>query len=306
MGPGGTKASAAKYVGNGLGVVSVNPYGCNAPATPLGTWNIDLNGLYSVSGIVMNAITIPTQGVSIQVRAAKTEADTSTWTGSNPICATVNLTTDSLGKMIKCSQTLLARYLTVIGTNLGGDGLPICSLDAIVTMPVPPNEAAPPSPGASGSSPYFPPLAPVGAPTGSAPGVSQKGSSGSGSGGSGGSSKNTSSGGSSSSSTTSSSSRSDQGEGQEYGQGGYTMDAGAMRPLNPAEVQAASSLSSAQGSPAAGSSPGRSPKISMSDGALWGICGAVILVMGVATAGITIWLIRKEKREFEAKTIPSC
>lgn len=51
---------------------------------------------------------------------------------------------------------------------------------------------------------------------------------------------------------------------------------------------------------------GRSPKISMSDGALWGICGAVILVMGVATAGITIWLIRKEKREFEAKTIPSC
>ena len=107
-----------------------------------------------------------------------------------------------------------------------------------------------------GSSPYFPPLAPVGAPTGSAPGVSQKGSSGSGSGGSGGSSKNTSSGGSSSSSTTSSSSRSDQGEGQEYGQGGYTMDAGAMRPLNPAEVQAASSLSSAQGSPAAGSSPG--------------------------------------------------
>ena len=34
------------------------------------------------------------------------------------------------------------------------------------------------------------------------------------------------------------------------------MDAGAMRPLNPAEVQAASSLSSAQGSPAAGSSPG--------------------------------------------------
>ncbi len=32
----------------------------------------------------------------------------------------MNLTTDSLGKMIKCSQTLLARYLTVIGTNLGG------------------------------------------------------------------------------------------------------------------------------------------------------------------------------------------
>ena len=43
-------------------MVSVNPYGCNAPATPLQTWNIDLNGLYSVSGIVMNAIAIPSQG----------------------------------------------------------------------------------------------------------------------------------------------------------------------------------------------------------------------------------------------------
>lgn len=58
----GTKASAARYVGNGLGVVSVDPYGCNAPATPLQTWNIDLNGLYSVSGVVMNAIAIPSQG----------------------------------------------------------------------------------------------------------------------------------------------------------------------------------------------------------------------------------------------------
>ena len=51
---------------------------------------------------------------------------------------------------------------------------------------------------------------------------------------------------------------------------------------------------------------GKSPKFSLSDGALWGICGAVILVMGVATAGITVWLIRKEKREFEAKTLPTC
>ena len=34
------------------------------------------------------------------------------------------------------------------------------------------------------------------------------------------------------------------------------MDAGSMRPLNPAEVQAASSLSSAQGVPATGGSPG--------------------------------------------------
>ncbi len=34
------------------------------------------------------------------------------------------------------------------------------------------------------------------------------------------------------------------------------IDAGSMRPLNPAEVQAASSLSSAQGVPATGGSPG--------------------------------------------------
>ena len=41
------------------------------------------------------------------------------------------------------------------------------------------------------------------------------------------------------------------------------------------------------------------------DSRLWGICGAVIAVLGVATAGITVWLIRKEKREFEAKTMPA-
>ena len=46
------------------------------------------------------------------------------------------------------------------------------------------------------------------------------------------------------------------GQGQGQGQGGYIMDAGSMRPLNPAEVQAASSLSSAQGVPATGGSPG--------------------------------------------------
>ena len=81
-------------------------------------------------------------GVSIQIRAAKTEADTSTWTGSNPVCASVNLTTDNLEKMIKCSQTMLARYLTVIGTSGDGDGLPICSLDAIINMPAPPGQTA--------------------------------------------------------------------------------------------------------------------------------------------------------------------
>lgn len=43
----------------------------------------------------------------------------------------------------------------------------------------------------------------------------------------------------------------------------------------------------------------------MTDSRLWGICGAVIGVMGVATVGITVWLIRKEKRDYEAKTIPT-
>ena len=43
----------------------------------------------------------------------------------------------------------------------------------------------------------------------------------------------------------------------------------------------------------------------MNDSRLWGICGAVIAVLGVATAGVTVWLIRKEKREFEAKTMPA-
>lgn len=84
----------------------------------------------------------PGAGVSIQIRAAKTEADTSTWTGSNPVCASVNLTTDNLGKLIKCTQPMMARYLTVIGND--GDGLPICSLDAIISMPQQggPNQAA--------------------------------------------------------------------------------------------------------------------------------------------------------------------
>ena len=44
-----------------------------------------------------------------------------------------------------------------------------------------------------------------------------------------------------------------QGQGQEQGQSGYAADASSMRPLNPAEVQAASSMSSAQGAPDAGS-----------------------------------------------------
>lgn len=42
--------------------------------------------------------------------------------------------------------------------------------------------------------------------------------------------------------------------GADKGQGEYGMDMSAVRPLNPAEVQAASSLSSAQAGPETGSS----------------------------------------------------
>ena len=88
-------------------------------------------------------------GANLQIRAAKTEADTSTWTGSNPICTQVNLTTSNLGKLVKCSQPMLARYLTVI--DLDQDSLPICSLDAVISMPQPgPEQAMPPSAGSPG------------------------------------------------------------------------------------------------------------------------------------------------------------
>ena len=88
-------------------------------------------------------------GVNLQIRAAKTEADTSTWTGSNPICTQVNLTTSNLGKLVKCSQPMLARYLTVI--DLDGESLPICSLDAVISMPQPgPDQAMSPSAGSPG------------------------------------------------------------------------------------------------------------------------------------------------------------
>ena len=83
-------------------------------------------------------------GVNLQIRAAKTEADTSTWTGSNPICTQVNLTTSNLGKLVKCSQPMLARDLTVI--DMDGESLPICSLDAVISMPQPgPDQAVSPS-----------------------------------------------------------------------------------------------------------------------------------------------------------------
>ena len=88
--------------------------------------------------------------MNLQIRAAKTEADTSTWTGSNPICTQVNLTTSNLGKLVKCSQPMLARYLTVI--DLDQDSLPICSLDAVISMPQPgPDQAMPPTAGSPGT-----------------------------------------------------------------------------------------------------------------------------------------------------------
>lgn len=74
----------------------------------------------------------------------------------------------------------------------------------------------------AGSGQYFPPLAPVGAPAGDAAGAQEGGSLGI--------------------------------SGADKGQGEYGMGMGAMRPLNPAEVQAASSLSSAQAGPETGSS----------------------------------------------------
>lgn len=59
----GTKPGSMKPVGStGLAVVSVNPYGCNAPAVPLQSWNIDLTQNYVLRGIALNALTIPSQG----------------------------------------------------------------------------------------------------------------------------------------------------------------------------------------------------------------------------------------------------
>ena len=45
--------------------------------------------------------------------------------------------------------------------------------------------------------------------------------------------------------------------------------------------------------------------MSMDDRLLWGICGGVIAMLAVVTAGVTVWLIRKEKQQFEAKTMPA-
>ena len=51
-----------KPIGSGLGVVEVNPYGCNAPAVPLQTWNIDLTQIYTLRGVTLSALAVPTAG----------------------------------------------------------------------------------------------------------------------------------------------------------------------------------------------------------------------------------------------------
>jgi hypothetical protein len=68
----GTKAGAAKPIGNGLAVVDVNPYGCNAPAVPLQSWNIDLQQVYLLHGVALNALTIPSQGLPCSLRTRGT------------------------------------------------------------------------------------------------------------------------------------------------------------------------------------------------------------------------------------------
>ncbi len=105
---------------------------------------------------------------------------------------------------------------------------------------------------------YFPPLAPVGAPAGSAPGVSQQGSSGRGSGGSGGSSQNTRSGGSSSSRAGAAAAGRIRVTGTgAWAEAGTPWMQASMRPAEssrgPGSVLA---LLGSQGAPAAGSSPG--------------------------------------------------
>jgi len=54
-----------KPIGKGLGLVTVNPYGCNAPAVPLASWNVDLDQQYMLFGVAMSALTIPTKGDSL-------------------------------------------------------------------------------------------------------------------------------------------------------------------------------------------------------------------------------------------------
>ena len=75
----------------------------------------------------------------------------------------------------------------------------------------------------TGPKQYFPPLAPVGAPAASYSGIED------------------------------SQPRTPNGSSNSQEKGGYMVDSGSVRPLNPAEVQAAASMSSAQGTDSKGS-----------------------------------------------------
>lgn len=98
-------------------------------------------------------------GTHIEVRAAKTTAELSTWSGNNPLCAAIKLTVSNLGMLINCSQPILARYMTI--ADVDGDTLPVCAMNALVLAPPPP--APPPtdalSPGEPAASPNKPPSA---------------------------------------------------------------------------------------------------------------------------------------------------
>lgn len=179
---------------SGFAVVTVNPYGCNAPAVPLQSWNIDLAQVYVLRGISFDALTIPTEGeltpgpplqrsqsyyihltkasiahllygaiwqcrsnktlccsagVNLEVRAAKTTAELSTWSGSNPLCAAFKLTPDKINTIVNCTQPMAARYMTI--ADVDGDNLPVCAMNALVGIP---------------ASPSFPPAAvPASAPS---------------------------------------------------------------------------------------------------------------------------------------------
>ncbi len=87
-------------------------------------------------------------GSNLEVRAAKTTAELSTWSGNNPLCAAFKLTTANLGVLINCTQPMVARYMTIADVDTNGDSLPVCSMDALVNAPLPP---APPPAGAAGA-----------------------------------------------------------------------------------------------------------------------------------------------------------
>ncbi|CAL8467169.1 g6705 [Coccomyxa elongata] len=325
----GTKPGSVKPVGStGLAVVSVNPYGCNAPAVPLQSWNIDLTQVYVLRGIALNALTIPSQGVNIEVRAAKTTAELSTWSGNNPLCAAFLLTIDNLSKVINCTQPMAARYMTIV--DVDGDTLPVCAMDALVVNPVPPPfppAAAPaPPPTAGASSVWFPSLAPRGAQQALAPAPSQA-----------------SAAGAPQADTfpqltppDQSQSRSQPAWSSPNGQtgmsqlggsaqqwrpanslgggggggggneapavpaapaqsGGGTLPGGgaSMRPLSPAEAQSSSSLSSTISQEPSG---GRSSLV-LTNEAVIGIAAAAFVVISAVIGGITFYIIKKEESE---------